>query len=71
VSFFDSRVKNPRLVAAGLRGARLRWGPPRVVRIDDFPDVDRASIVRALDEARLAKGIAVEDEITSHNPARQ
>ena len=40
-------TKDPRLVEAGLRGSRKRWGPQRVVRLDEL-DADTARLIRAL-----------------------
>lgn len=41
------RPKDPRRVAGGLRGARTRWGPRRVVRLDGLPP-DVANVIRQL-----------------------
>lgn len=42
-----SPVKDPAKVRAGQIGMRKRWGEPRVVRLDDLTD-DQRAIVRAL-----------------------
>jgi hypothetical protein len=47
----DSGAKNPRHVAAGVTGARTRWGPPRILRLDQLDPVT-AEIVRAVLTAR-------------------
>ena len=38
------REKDPRLVEAGRRGMRSRWGPRRVLRLDTLPEPIRAAI---------------------------
>jgi hypothetical protein len=43
----DSKTKNPVLVEAGRRGARRRWGEPRIVKLADL-DPDTARLIRAL-----------------------
>jgi hypothetical protein len=40
---------------SGLLGARRRWGPPRIVRLADFPADERAAIVAAIDAKRAAR----------------
>jgi hypothetical protein len=42
-----SATKNPTKVRAGLIGARRRWGPQRIVRLDAL-DADTARLIRAL-----------------------
>lgn len=49
--------KDPRLVEAGKRGARRRWGPPRVVRLDALTPEQR-DVVLALIEAQRAANAA-------------
>lgn len=39
----------------GRRGAVSRWGPPRVVRLDDFDPEERLAIIAAVDARRAAK----------------
>ena len=41
------REKDPRLVEAGRKGMRNRWGPQRIVRLDQL-DADTARLIRAL-----------------------
>ena len=36
---------------AGIRGARQRWGPPRVLRLDSLPDEEDRELFLALFEA--------------------
>ena len=42
--------KNARFVEAGRRGALRRWGPPRIVRLDELT-AEQARLVRALVDA--------------------
>ena len=44
-------VKDPRKVKAGKAGSARRWGPPRILRLDQLDPVT-AGIVRAIVEAR-------------------
>ena len=44
-------TKNPVKVRVGTLGARARWGPARVLRLDQLDPVT-ADIVRAIVEAR-------------------
>ena len=46
VAFFVSD-KNPVFVESGRRGARKRWGPPRVLRLDEL-DNDERRLIEAL-----------------------
>jgi len=39
-------------VDAGRRGASRRWGPPRVIRLDDLPAEQRAFIAELVEVAR-------------------
>ena len=66
VPSFYSRRKDPRLVEAGIRGAFRRWGPPRVLRIDDFADSERAAIVSALAKLREARAAEAAAGIRRH-----
>lgn len=34
---------------AGRKGARTRWGPPRVVRLDSLNDAQRAVVLALID----------------------
>lgn len=45
--------KNPVKVRAGAIGARNRWGPPRIIRLDELT-IEQAVLVRALVEAAKA-----------------
>ncbi len=41
------KPKNPKHVAAGQKAMRARWGPQRIVRLDEL-DPDTARLIRAL-----------------------
>jgi hypothetical protein len=43
---------SPAAVKAGQRGASRRWGPPRVIRLDDLPAEQRSFIVELVAVAR-------------------
>jgi hypothetical protein len=45
-----SDAKNPVKVRAGKIGAASRWGPRRIVRLDEL-DADTARLIRALVDA--------------------
>lgn len=47
---------NPIYVDSGRRGARTRWGPPRLVRLDGLTPEDRQTIVSLVDTLRKAAG---------------
>lgn len=47
-----SDVKNPAKVRAGKAAMRKRWGPPRVIRLDDLDPSQRAFIVELVEVAR-------------------
>jgi hypothetical protein len=51
-----SRVKDPRLVAAGKKAMRARWGPQRVLRLDSLDPIDN---IRAILTARVAAALDV------------
>ena len=51
----DSRVKDPRLVAAGKKAMLRRWGPPKTARLDEFSSDERAFLHAMIDAARKAK----------------
>jgi hypothetical protein len=53
-----TRLKDPRQVEGGRLGAFRRWGPPRVVRIDDFEDAERAAIVADIESRRAERAAA-------------
>lgn len=46
-----SATKDPNKVKAGQIGSRARWGPPRILRLDQL-DATTAEIVRAVLTAR-------------------
>lgn len=43
---------SPAAVAAGRRGSERRWGPPRVIRLDDLAPEQRAFIAELVDVAK-------------------
>jgi hypothetical protein len=53
-----SRVKDPRLVAAGKKAMRARWGPQRVPRLDGLDPIT-ADNIRAILTARAAAALDV------------
>jgi hypothetical protein len=55
-----TRAKDPRLVAAGKKAMRARWGPIRVVRLDQL-DPNVAAAIRALVAADEAARKAADD----------
>lgn len=44
--------KNPKLVEAGVRGARRRWGDPRVVRLEALTPSQRRLVLALVDAAK-------------------
>jgi hypothetical protein len=55
------REKDARLSEAGKKGMRSRWGPQRVVRLDQI-DADTARLIRALLAQAEAKPEKAADE---------
>ena len=49
----DSRPKDPRLVAAGKKAMRARWGPPRRIPVEDLTP-ERRDLAAALVEVLRA-----------------
>ena len=49
------REKDPRLVEAGRRGMRSRWGPRRVLRLDTLPSPVRAAIEAMVNAEQAAR----------------
>lgn len=47
--------KNPAKVAAGRAGALKRWGPPRVVRLDELTPDQRRLVLAMIEAARAGK----------------
>lgn len=45
-------LKDPVRVAAGRSGARKRWGPPRVLRLDTLTPQQRRLVLALLDAAK-------------------
>ena len=43
---------SPTSVAAGRRGAERRWGPPRVIRLDELAPEQRAFILELVEVAK-------------------
>lgn len=48
-------TKNPDKVRAGQIGARTRWGPPRIVRLDDLTPEERGVVLALIAAQRAAK----------------
>jgi hypothetical protein len=44
--------KDPARVAAGHSGARKRWGPPRILRLDTLTPQQRRLVLALLDAAK-------------------
>jgi hypothetical protein len=53
-----ARGKHPGRVEGGRLGARRRWGPPRVARLDELEPPVRAAVVALLEADRAAKARA-------------
>ena len=47
--------KDPRKADAGRLGARAKWGPPRIARLDDLTPEQRAVVLALVEAARSAK----------------
>jgi hypothetical protein len=50
-----TRDKNPVFVESGRRGARKRWGEPRVVRLGELPEAERRIILSLVEGVRRAQ----------------
>jgi hypothetical protein len=48
----EQRQKDPRKVEGGVKGARLRWGPQRIVRLDGLTVEQRRAIVHMIETLR-------------------
>jgi hypothetical protein len=48
----SATVKDPTKVRAGRAGSDKRWGPPRVIRLDDLAPEQRAFIAELVEVAR-------------------
>lgn len=48
----ETPAKREVFVEAGRRGAEKRWGPPRVVRLDDLSPIARRIVLAAVAAAR-------------------
>lgn len=48
-------LKNPVKARAGRLGARAKWGPKRVLRLDTLPDPVRAAILAMVDAEAHAR----------------
>jgi hypothetical protein len=46
---------NPVFVESGRRGARRRWGPQRIVRLDELTADQRAIVQAVIDAVRSVK----------------
>jgi hypothetical protein len=51
----EQRQKDPRKVEGGVKGARLRWGPQRVLRLDGLTAEQRRLIVEMVETIRDGK----------------
>lgn len=51
----EAPVKDPKAVRRGTLGARARWGPPRVVRLDALEAPIRAAILALVEADRAAQ----------------
>jgi hypothetical protein len=58
----DSRVKDPRLVAAGKKAMRNRWGPPRTARLDELDPVARRIVTLIIEADQHAREAAAEPD---------
>jgi hypothetical protein len=45
-------LRDPQKVAAGHASAEKRWGPPRIVRLDDMTGPQRRVVLALIDAAR-------------------
>jgi hypothetical protein len=48
-------AKSPARVAAGQANARVRWGPPRVIRLDDLTPEQRRVVLALIDAMTALK----------------
>ena len=48
-------AKSPARVAAGQANARTRWGPPRVIRLDDLTPDQRRVVLALVDAMNAVK----------------
>lgn len=53
----------------GRLGAEKRWGPPRVLRLDDFDPDERVAILAAIDAKRAAKAAREKAAAEGQSPA--
>jgi hypothetical protein len=49
------REKDPRLAEAGRKGMRARWGPQRVLRLDELDPAVRAAVQALIGADQAAK----------------
>ena len=56
-----TRPKDPQRVAAGRAGMARRWGPPRVIRLDDLAPEQRAFIAELVAVAKRHARPAADD----------
>ena len=47
-------LKNPKSVAAGQKAARVRWGPPRIARLDGLTPEQRRLVLAMIEMARAS-----------------
>jgi len=52
----EDRQKDPRKVIGGKKGARLRWGPQRVLRLDGLTDKQVQAVIAFAEMLREDRG---------------
>jgi hypothetical protein len=55
-----SSIRNRVFVESGRRGARARWGPERIVRLDELDERIRAAVVALVQADRAARSAIAE-----------
>ena len=60
-----STEKNPVKVRAGALGAALRWGPKRVIRLDDLTGPQRALVLALVGQMKAAPASEVPGAATT------
>ena len=58
------REKDPRFVAAGRKAMRARWGPRRILRLDELSEPIRAAIEAMVAAEANAQAREVADDAT-------
>lgn len=62
----DSRSKDPRAVEAGRRGARRRWGYPRIVRLDALSGPQRRLALALVEAIRKEAATEGQSPVTAN-----